>query len=140
MSQPTPVPGKLGAFLIGATAYLFNMWRMSFALETGNIKHFDANTDGNNNYWPTFYDNFATAEGEAGGAVDHAGDLIPIGAGLYIGSAGTATCLHRSGNGFTAPIKITGNDESQDAGRTDPALRSIKFILTGPPTRVYAGG
>lgn len=137
MSQPTPVPGKLGNFLIGATAYLFSRWRLRFTLETGQIKHFDAEIDGNFNYWPTFFNNWASAEGEASGAVDHASNFIPIGPGLYIGSSGTSTLLHRTGNGFTCPITITSNDETQDAEATNPAQRGISFILTGPPSRVY---
>lgn len=138
MSQPTLAPGKLGAVLLGATAYLFTRWRLRFTLETGQVRHFSADTDGNNNYWPTFYANFATAEGETAGAVDSASNQIPIGPGLYIGSAGTGTFLHRSGEGFTAPILITNNDETQDASAADPAQRGVSFILTGPPARVYS--
>lgn len=138
MAAITAVPGKLATFLIGATAYQFSRWSLTFTLETGEIKHFDAQTDGNSNYWPTVITNFASGMGEASGPVDDAANQIPIGAGLYIGSTGTATCLHMTGNGFTAPIVIDNNDSSSDANSQDGAQRGIRFKLTGPPTRVYS--
>jgi hypothetical protein len=131
------VPTKLATFLIGATAYKFSRWSLTFTLETGEIRHFDADTDGNSNYWPTVISNFATGDGEASGAVDDSGDMIPIGAGLYIGSTGTATCLHMTGNGFMAPILITQNDNASDATSNDGAQRGIRFKMTGKPTRVF---
>jgi hypothetical protein len=138
MPNITGVPTKLATFLIGATSYKFTRWSLTFTLETGEIRHFDADTDGNSNYWGTIISNFASGEGEASGAVDDASDFIPIGAGLYIGSTGTASCLHMSGNGFTAPIIITQNDSSSDAGSNDGAQRGIRFRLTGKPTRVFS--
>jgi hypothetical protein len=138
MAAIAAVPTKLATFLIGATAYQFQRWSLTFTLETGEIKHFDSATDGNSNYWPTIITNFATGEGEASGAVDHTNNAIPIGAGLYIGSTGTATCLHRAGEGFTAPIVITQNDNSSDATSNDGAQRGIRFRMTGPPTRVFS--
>lgn len=138
MAQPTVIPGKLATFLIGATSYLFSRWSLKFTLETGEVRHFDSTADGNGNYWPVVFANWATGEGEAGGAVDDSANLIPIAAGLYIGSTGTATCLHMAGNGFTAPILITMNDQGSDAASQDPAQRSITFKMTGAPTRVYS--
>lgn len=138
MSQVVGVPSKKATFLIGATSYLFTRWALTFTLDTGEIFHFDADTDGNSNYWPVVITNFAHGEGEASGAVDDSGDLIPIGAGLYIGSTGTATCLHMTGNGFTAPIVITENDMSSDTTEQDGAKRGIKFKLTGKPTRSFS--
>lgn len=138
MAAISAIPTKLATFLIGATAYQFSRWGLTFTLETGEIRHFDAATDGNSNFWPTIITNFASGEGEASGAVDDAGDQIPIGAGLYIGSTGTATCLHMTGNGFTAPIVIIQNDNSSDATSNEGAQRGIRFRLTGPPTRVFS--
>lgn len=138
MALPTAVPTKMATFLIGATAYNFTRWALTFTLDTGEIFHFSADTDGNSNYWPVVISNFAHGEGEAGGAVDDVSDLIPIGAGLYIGSTGTATCLHMTGNGFTAPILITENDMGSDTTEQDGAKRGIKFKLTGKPTRSYS--
>lgn len=138
MPVTSPISGKLATFLIGATSYKFSRWSLKFTLDTGEVLHFDAQTDGNSNYWPTIFTNFARGEGEANGAVDDSADFIPIGAGLYIGSSGTATCLHMTGNGFTAPIIIKANDSSSDASSSDPAQRGISFILAGPPTRVYS--
>jgi hypothetical protein len=138
MAQPTIAPGKLATFLIGATAYHFTMWSLKFTLETGEVRHFDATADGNGNYWPLIFANWATGEGEARGAVDHAANQIPIGAGLYIGSTGTATFLHMTGEGFTAPILIKENDNSSDAASQDPAQRGISMKLTGAPTRVFS--
>lgn len=128
---------KLATFLIGATSYKFSRWGLRFRLESGEIRHFDAQTDGNSNFWPTVITNFATGDGDASGAVDDSGDQIPIGAGLYIGSTGTVTCLHATGNGFTAPIVITDNDSASDATANEGGQRGIGFKLTGPPTRVF---
>lgn len=133
-----PIPGKLASFAIGATAYQFSRWSLSFTLESGEVKHFDAQTDANSNYWATIFTNFADGTGEASGAVDDNVNAIPIGAGLYIGSTGTVTCLHMAGNGFTAPMVIIGNDSMSDAASQEPANRGIRFRLTGPPTRVYS--
>lgn len=138
MAAITAISTKLATFLIGVTAYQFNRWSLTFTLDTGEIAHFDSATDGNSNYWPTVITNFAHGEGEASGAVDDAANQIPIGAGLYIGSTGTVSCLHMTGNGFTAPIVITGNDESSDTADQDGAKRGIRFKLTGAPTRVYS--
>lgn len=138
MAANTPVPAKLATFLIGVTSYKFSKWSLTFTLESGAVAHFDAATDGNSNYWKTIFSNFATGEFEASGAVDDAADQIPIGAGLYIGSTGTGSFLHMTGNGFTAPILITKNDNSSDATSQDPAQRGISGVLTGAPTRVYS--
>ncbi len=138
MANVTAVPTKLATFLIGATSYKFSRWSLTFNLEHGEIRHFDADTDGNSNYWPTVISNFASGEGSAEGAVDDAADLIPIAAGLYIGSTGTATCLHMTGQGFTAPILIIQNDSGSDATSNDGAQRGIRFKLTGKPTRVFS--
>ena len=134
----TPLPGKGATFLIGATSYKFQRWTLTFTLETGEVKHFDSQVDANSNAWPTVFGNFAAGQGTAGGAVDHASNPIPIGAGLYINSTGTVSCLHSTTDGMTAPIAITSNEMSSDASATDPAQRSISFVLTGPPTRVYS--
>jgi hypothetical protein len=138
MPTITPAPAKLATFLIGATAYSFSKWSLSFTLDTGKVLHFNSQTDANNNYWPTVFANFATGEGSASGAVDKAVNAIPVGAGLYIGSTGTASCLHMTGDGFTGPIIISKNDMGSDATSSDPGQRGISFVLTGPPTRVYA--
>lgn len=138
MAAIAAVPGKAATFLIGATSYQFSRWSLRFTLDTGEVLHFDAATDGNSNYWGTRFTNFARGEFEASGAVDDSANLIPIGAGLYIGSTGTASFLHMTGNGFTAPIIISGNDSSSDAASQDPAQRSISGILSGPPTRVFS--
>jgi hypothetical protein len=134
----TPVPTKAATFLLGVTSYGFSAWNMNFSLETGDIRHFDADADGNSNYWGTVITNFASGEGDASGSVDDSGNLIPIGAGLYIGSTGTVTCLHKTGNGFSAPIVITSNDMGSNTADQDGAKRGIKFKLTGPPERVYS--
>ena len=134
----TPLPGKGATFLIGATSYKFQRWTLTFTLGTGEVMHFDSQTDGNSNVWPTVFSNFASGEGTAGGAVDHSNNPIPVGAGLYINSTGTVSCLHSTTDGFTAPILIKQNEMSSDASAQDPAQRSIAFQLTGPPTRVYA--
>ena len=133
----TPLPGKGAFFLLGATSYRFTRWSLTFTLGTGEVMHFDAQVDANSNAWPTVFGNFASGQGTAGGAVDDSANLIPIGPGLYINSAGTVSCLHDVGNGMTAPCIISGNEMSSDASATDPAQRSISFVLTGPPTRVY---
>ena len=133
-----PLPGKLATFLIGVTAYSFSKWSLRFTLDTGKVMHFDSQTDGNSNYWPTIFTNFASGEGSASGAVDDNNNNIPIAAGLYIGSTGTATCLHATGNGFTAPIVINNDDVGSAADGSDPAQIGISFILTGPPTRVFS--
>jgi hypothetical protein len=137
MPVTTPISGKFAFFLIGATSYKFSRWSLKFTLDTGEVLHFDSQFDGNSNYWPTIFTNFARGEGEANGAVDASANFIPIGAGLYIGSSGTASCLHSSVNGFTCPIIIKANDNSSDAASSDPAQRGISFVLTGPPTRVF---
>lgn len=133
-----PLPGKLATFLIGATSYQFSKWSLSFTLNTGEVLHFNSQQDGNSNYWPTRFVNFATGEGQASGAVDHNNNFIPIGAGLYIGSTGTATLLHMSTDGFTGSITITKNDVGSDATSADPASIGIAFILMAPPSRIYS--
>ncbi len=138
MPVTSPLSGKLATFLIGATSYKFSRWSLKFTLDTGKVLHFDSQTDANSNYWPTVFSNFASGEGEASGAVDNSANFIPIGAGLYINSTGTVSCMHSSTNGFTAAILIKMNDNSSDASSSDPAQRGISFDLTGPPTRVFS--
>jgi hypothetical protein len=138
MPVTSPLSGKGAFFLIGATSYKFTRWSLTFTLDTGEVLHFDSQEDGNGNKWPTKFKNFARGEGEASGAVDNSGNFIPIGAGLYIGSEGTASCLHSLTNGFTAAILIKKNDNSSDASSSDPAQRGIAFDLTAPPARVYS--
>ena len=134
----TPLPGKGATFLIGATSYKFARWSLKFTWNTGQVMHFDSQTDGNSNTWPTVFANFATGTGQASGSVDHSGNPIPIGAGLYIGSTGTVSCLHSATDGFTAPILINDNDMASDATSQDPASRGISFVLTAPPSRVFS--
>ncbi len=134
----TPLPGKGATFLIGATSYKFQRWSLTFTLGTGEVMHFDSQVDANSNAWPTVFGNFASGEGSAGGAVDHANNPIPISPGLYIGSTGTAACLHSASDGMAAPMIIKSNEMSSDASSQDPAQRAISFTLTGPPTRVYS--
>ena len=133
----TPLPGKLASISIGGTAYLFSQWSLKFTLATGEVYHFDAQTDGNGNYWPDVFTNFATGTASASGAVDDNFNLIPISPGLYIGSTGTAAFNHANGNGFTAPVVIKDNDQSSNAAGQEPAQRGIEMVLTGPPTRVF---
>jgi hypothetical protein len=132
-----PIPSKFASFLIGAVAYKFSRWSITFTLDTGEVLHFDSQVDGAGNVWPTIFSNFARGTFEASGAVDHANNHIPISSGLYIGSTGTGSFLHATTDGFTAPIMINNNTRSSDASSQDPAQQGISGVLTGPPTRVY---
>lgn len=137
MATITPLAGKLGAFKKGSTAYQLSKWNFKISLSTGEVLHFDSQTDGASNYWSTNVNNFASGEGSAEGKVDGATNIVTIDtSNLYIGVTGTFACMWSSTNGITFPGVITGVSGDQDAGGQDGGGISFDFKMTGPPTRV----
>lgn len=136
----TPLSGKLAFFKIGATVYQFSRWNLRITLDTGQVMHFDAQTDGAGNYWPTVFTNFASGQGSVSGFVDHATNVTPIAAvaSIYVGNTGTFSCLWSATDGFTFPGIMSGNDFTGDATARDPGALGADFVMTGPPTRVFS--
>jgi hypothetical protein len=136
----TPLAGKLSFFKIGSTSYQFSKWSLKITLDTGEVLHFDSQTDGAGNYWPTTFANFAKGEGEVSGFVDHATNIVPVAAAasVYIGNTGTFACLWSTTDGFTFPGRMKGNDFGADAAGKDPGAIGCAFEMTGPPTRVFS--
>lgn len=136
-AQIAPLAGKLGIFKKGSTVYKLTKWSFKITLNTGEILHFDSETDGASNYWPSHVKNYASGEGSAEGKIDNATNLIPIStAGLYIGTDGTFGCMWSTDNGITFPGTITGVSGDQDAAGQDGGGIGVDFKFTGPPTRV----
>ena len=136
----TPLAGKLALFKIGATVYQFSKWTLKITLDTGRVLHFDGNTDGAGNYWPTTFSNWADGEGSVDGYVDHATNIVPVAntASVYISNTGTFACLWSSTDGFTFPGRMKGNSFGADAAAKDPGTLGCEFEMTGPPTRTFS--
>ena len=138
MAVITPLSGKVALWKIGSTSYQFSRWTLRFTLDSGEVLHFDSQTDGAGNYWPTTFTNFARGEGSVSGFVDSATNVVPITSttSVYLGNTGTFSCLWSATNGFTFAGRIVGNEFSVDAASRDPGSISLDFVMTGPPTRV----